>query len=151
MKTINKIMVAVDFSEYSLAAASYAVRLAKDVGAKLLFAHVYNKRHVDMLNMDASRVPEFSVKDYIEEHMDDLRDELQALVNKLKCDKLTVEINVRMGVPHDALLQEIKEEKPDLLVMGAKGRSNVMDIILGSCAQKMFKDCPIPLLSVRGS
>ena len=149
MKTINKIMVAIDFSEYSLAAASYAARLAEDVGAKLLFTHVYNKRDVDMLNMDATRVPEFSVKDYVDEHMNELKDKLQKLAKKLNCSNLTVEINVCIGDPHEALLQEIKEKLPDLLVMGAKGRSNVMDMILGSCAQKMFRDSPIPLLSIR--
>jgi nucleotide-binding universal stress UspA family protein len=46
-------------------------------------------------------------------------------------------------------LQEIEEKNPDLLIMGAKGRSNVADMILGSCAQRMFRHCPIPLLSIR--
>jgi nucleotide-binding universal stress UspA family protein len=149
MKTITKIMVAVDFSEYSLSAASYAARLAKDVGAKLLFTHVYNKRDVDMLNMVAARVPEFSVKGYVDEQVNERKGQLQELTEKLNCGNLAVEIHVRIGVPHEALLQEIKEKLPDLLVMGAKGRSNVMDIILGSCAQKMFRDSPIPLLSIR--
>jgi nucleotide-binding universal stress UspA family protein len=151
MKTINKIMVAVDFSEYSLAAASYAARLAQEVDAGLLFTHVYNKRNVEMLNMVAARVPEFSVKGYVDEQVDEKKNELQHLVDTLNCGRLAVEINVLMGVPHDALLQEIEEKKPDLLVMGAKGRSNVMDIILGSCAQRMFKESPIPLLSIRGN
>jgi nucleotide-binding universal stress UspA family protein len=149
MKTINKIMVAVDFSEYSLAAASYAARLAKDVGAKLLITHVYNKRDVDMLNMVAVRVPEFSVKNFVDEHVKEQEDKLHDLVKNLNHGKLAVETHVRIGVPYEALLQEIKEKKPDLLVMGAKGRSNVVDIIIGSCAQKMFRHSPIPLLSIR--
>ncbi len=44
MKTINKIMVAIDFSKDSLAAAAYAAKLAKDVGAKLMFTHIYNTK-----------------------------------------------------------------------------------------------------------
>ena len=92
---------------------------------------MYNKKNVELLNMVAARVPEFSVKGYVDEQVEERKNELQHLIDKMNLGKLALEINVRMGVPHDALLQEIKEKKPDLLVMGAKGRSNVMDIILG--------------------
>jgi nucleotide-binding universal stress UspA family protein len=139
MKTINKIMVAIDFSKDSLAAAAYAARLAKDVGAKLMFTHIYNKRNTDVLIMDAARVPEFSIKDYVDELLDERKSKLENLAKNLKCGRLAVEFHVSIGVPYEALLHEIKEKAPDLLVMGAKGRSNVMDIILGSCAQKMLK------------
>lgn len=150
MHTINKIMVAIDFSDYSLAAAEYAAKLAKDVDATLLFTNVYNKRDVDMMNMVATRVPEFSVKKYVEEYVEERRERLQALGKKLIQDNLMVETHVRIGVPYDALLQEIEEKKPDLLIMGAKGRTNLVDMIIGSCAQKMFRHSPIPLLSIRG-
>lgn len=150
MHTINKIMVAIDFSDYSLAAAEYAAKLAKDVDATLLFTNVYNKRDVDMMNMVATRVPEFSVKKYVEEYVEERRERLQALGKKLIQDNLMVETHVRIGVPYDALLKEIEEKKPDLLIMGAKGRTNLVDMIIGSCAQKMFRHSPIPLLSIRG-
>jgi nucleotide-binding universal stress UspA family protein len=149
MKTINKIMVAVDFSEYSLAAAEYAARLAKDMKAGLLFTNVYNQRDVDMLNTVATRVPNFSVKKYVDEHINERHAGLKNLAKKLRYGKRMAKTHVRIGVPYEALLLEIKDEQPDLLVMGAKGRSNVVDMILGSCAQKMFRHCPIPLMSIR--
>lgn len=149
MTVINKIMIAVDFSDYSRAAAEYGARLAKDVEATLLLTHVYNKRDVDMLNMVATRVPDFSVKKYVDDHLQERKGKLAKLAKRLSRGELGVETHVRIGVPYEALLQEIEEKKPDLLVMGAKGRSNVVDMILGSCAQKMFRYSPIPLLSIR--
>ena len=76
MKTINKILVAIDFSKYSLPLAKYAVDLAYDVGATLLFANIYNKRDVDMLKKIESRHQEFSSKQYIDENINDRKERL---------------------------------------------------------------------------
>ena len=146
---INMIMVAVDFSDYSLAAAKYAARLAKDVGSNLLLTHVINQRDVYMMDKVALRVPEFTAEQYFNENMQYRRERINDLAKKIMSSDIDVETNVRIGVPFKALLEEIKEKKPDLLVMGTKGRSNVVDMIIGSCAQKMFRHSPIPLLSIR--
>ena len=47
------------------------------------------------------------------------------------------------------LLKAIEKDRPDLLIMGVKGRSNLVERVIGSCAQKMFRRCPIPLLVIR--
>lgn len=149
MKTVNKIMVAVDFSDYSFPAVQYASDLAKDVSASLLLTNVFNQRDIDMINKVVFRVPEFNVQKYVEENLTDRRERLGDLVKKIDMGNLEVELNVCIGVPYKALLKEIENKKPDLLIMGTKGRSNLMDMVIGSCAQKMFRRCPIPLLSIR--
>ena len=62
MTVINKIMVAVDFSEDSLKAAQYGAKLAAGVGATLQLTNVYNQRDVDMMNKVAEAHPAFPVK-----------------------------------------------------------------------------------------
>jgi nucleotide-binding universal stress UspA family protein len=47
------------------------------------------------------------------------------------------------------LLEQIDEKHADLLIMSTKGRSNLADTVIGSCAQKMYRRCPVPLLSLR--
>lgn len=150
MKTITKIMVAVDFSDYSLAAADYAAKLAKDTGAALLFTNVFNQRDVSLMNKAGKRFLEFSAEKNLEAHMNDRKERLNDLAKRITDNDMDVKTNLRIGVPYLSLLDEIKSESPDLLVMGAKGRSSVVDMIIGSCAQKMFRHSPIPLLSIRG-
>jgi nucleotide-binding universal stress UspA family protein len=153
MKTLNKIMVAVDFSDYSLPLVQYAANLAKDVGAELLLVNVLNQRDISMWEKISWEVPEFSVKKQIEEHTRDRKERLVTLAQEAGCTKLDVkaEHSVRQGVPYEELINEIKNKKPDLLLMATKGRSNLIDTIIGSCAQKMFRRSPVPLLSIRGS
>lgn len=153
MKTLNKIMVAVDFSDYSLPLVEYAANLAKDVGAQLLLVNVLNQRDITMWKKISYEVPGFSVEKQIEEHTRDRKDRLVNLSEKAGCTKLDVKAEhcVRQGVPYEELINEIEENKPDLMVMATKGRSNLVDTIIGSCAQKMFRRSPIPLLSIRGT
>lgn len=149
MKTVNTIMVAIDFSPYSINAAKYAIRLANDVDAKILLVNIYDQRHINLMNTIADRLPEFSVEKHVERQIKEREKMLTDLAKKLGYDSLKIDTTVSIGIPFKALLREIEKKKPDLLVMGIKGRSNVTDVIVGSCARKMFRRCPIPLLSIR--
>jgi nucleotide-binding universal stress UspA family protein len=148
MKKVTKIMVAIDFSEHSIAAAQYAAGLASDVGAALLLTNVINRRDVDLMEIAVKRVAVFSAEKYLEEKVESRKKRFEDLIKKLNLDNLNLETNVRMGVPFREILSEIKENKPDLLVMGRKGRSELADIVIGSCAQKLFRRCSIPLLTI---
>jgi len=61
-------------------------------------------------------------------------------------ERVKVKSVLRIGIPHLERLKVIEDKKPDLLIMATKGRSNIVDTIIGSCAQKMFRRSPIPAL-----
>ncbi len=46
----------------------------------------------------------------------------------------------------NALLDEAKAIKADLLVMGAYGRSRALEFVLGGVTRDLLDACPIPLL-----
>ena len=85
MKTVNKIMVAVDFSDYSLPSVQYAAHLAMDVGAELLLVNVYNQRDIDMLQRISIEYPKFSFEKYLEENIVDRKERLAAMVQESGC------------------------------------------------------------------
>lgn len=61
----------------------------------------------------------------------------------------TVTTSVRAGHPAGQLLAAIREFGPDLVVIGAKGRTAAKRFVLGGVAQKIVKYAPWSVLVVR--
>jgi nucleotide-binding universal stress UspA family protein len=149
MSNIKKIMVAVDFSEYSSKIADHAGRLAQDLGAELVFVNVINQRDIDMVKNVTIHTDKISVKDYVDGLKEDRTEWMQNLLNEADCARIPNRFLIKKGVPFMALIETAKEENVDMVVMGTKGRGNISGILFGSQAEKMFRHCPVPLLSIR--
>ncbi len=149
MSEIKKIMVAVDVSDYSLPSLRYACNLAEVTGAKLLLVTVFNIHDISTAQNLLAAYDLSVYQGHIEERLSDRRRWLDDLEKQAGAQTVTADKSVRVGVPYQELLAAIDNDRPDLLVISTKGRSNLADTILGSCAQKMFRRCPIPLLSLR--
>ena len=149
MSKIKKIMVAVDFSEYSPKSVKYAGHLAEDLGAELIFVNVINQRDIDMVKQVTMYTDKISVKDYVDGLKKDRTEQMQRLLTETNCTRIPNRFLIKKGVPFAELVKTAKEEKVDMVVMGTKGRGNIAGILFGSQAEKMFRHCPVPLLSIR--
>jgi nucleotide-binding universal stress UspA family protein len=155
MKTFQKIMVACDLSKYSFQVVKQAGELAEKFKAKLIIVNVINQRDYMAVNEAIVRLGvvkdqiAISTKEYMEGLKAERLEEIEKLTKAANCDHLSVEIVLRTGVPFEELLYAAEKEGVDMVVMGTKGRSNVSRVLFGSTAEKMFRHCPVPLLSVR--
>ncbi|MEJ2038813.1 MAG: universal stress protein [Desulfosarcinaceae bacterium] len=148
-KLIKKIMIALDFSDYTETSVEYGIALAGQLEATLLLVNVVNNR--DLMAVEkylAVSEPELYQK-FVDDTYAARHESMQKLLSKAADQGVDGQKLVKTGVPYQELLSAIESEKPDLLIMGTKGRSNLTDTIIGSCAQKMYRRSPIPLLSIR--
>ncbi|MEE4264758.1 MAG: universal stress protein [Desulfobacteraceae bacterium] len=149
MSKIKKIMVAVDFSEYSPGVVDYAARLAEDLTAELIFVNVINQRDINMVKQVTMYTDKISVKSYVDGLKQDRTEEMQKLVEEKNCTRIPNRFIIKTGTPFEELIRAADQEKAGMVVMGTKGRGNIAGILLGSQAEKMFRHCPVPLLSIR--
>lgn len=147
--TIKKIMAAVDFSEYTEPTVQYGISLARDLKATLLLVNIINIRDLMTVERYLSVQEPALYQKYVDDTYAARNSNLQMLLDQAAQQDVAGEKLVKAGVPYEELLRVIESEKPDLLIMGTKGRGNLADTIIGSCAQKMYRRCPVPLLSIR--
>jgi nucleotide-binding universal stress UspA family protein len=148
MANIYKILVAVDLSRYAYPLIDYACQLTRTFDAELLLATVIDQRMVDALKMLIKKHSGPAVEVFVQDKERNNAEQLQGLVKDSGCDDLSYRLFVRTGVPFKSILSIIDEEDPDLLIMGTKGRTNLSDVVIGSCAEKLFRRCPIPVLTL---
>lgn len=157
MKAIQKILVGCDFSNYSKNTLQYAATLAEKFKAELTIVNVINKKDIDTIlkvaegqfDRNIEKYVEKSAKEYTERVKKDRTRQMEKLIDEIGCADLKIQKMFRIGVPFQELIRAIEDEEADLMVMGQKGRSDLAGVLFGSNAEKVFRRCPVPLLSVR--
>lgn len=143
-----KVMAAVDLSDYSAMTVRYSVWLAKKLDAGLILVSVINQRDLDMIRRAMVGYEAFSLPNYIAEQVKDREARMKELFEAASPGSVECRYIVREGVPYQELLTAIDSEKPNMMVVGTKGRSNFADVVVGSTARKMYRRSPIPLVSI---
>jgi nucleotide-binding universal stress UspA family protein len=151
MTKITKILAAIDFSDYSAQTVKYAGDLAEKLNAELIVANIINQRDVEAIRKIATltNLVSESEEEYWKKQKKERFGLTQKLIEETSCTHLSVKKIISIGVPFLELIKIVKEEGVDLVVMGVKGRSNIVNVLFGSTAEKMFGHCPVPILSIR--
>ncbi len=143
--SLKKILVPIDFSEYSKDALTYANTLAEQFDSKLILVYVVEPivypsdlgfGQVAMPNIE----PEFTARG---------KTGLAQLIKDHVKAGLTARAVVRTGRAFLEILATAKEEHVDLIVIATHGHAGVEHLIFGSTAEKVVKRARCPVLMVR--
>ncbi|QNI31365.1 universal stress protein [Alloacidobacterium dinghuense] len=140
--TVEKILFATDFSESSLKALAYVKKLAHHFGSAVTAAHVVD---LSLATQSPEAAVGFSMPDLREIGEEGIRKVRQELRREHIIEKGIVLTGVN---PASSIIEYAREFRPDLIVMGTKGKRNLERFILGSTAEDVLRHVTCPVLTV---
>lgn len=142
MKTI---LVPFDFSPYAVAALQTAYKVSHKSGAEILCVTVVpTELDWEFLSEEAKTKHPQILEEY-----DEAMEVLPSYLRTIAPAKAPIKAIVKIGVPHESILQVAKDYSTDLIVLGAYGKGNGGGGFIGSTLQKILRNSPYPVLAVK--
>ncbi len=146
MIAIKKILFPTDFSDCAKTAQEYASALADQFQAEL---HVLNVLADVMMMMpepgSALALPQ--------NYLVDLKQEAEKALDRVLGDAAKAGAKIvrtlRMGNPSVEIVKYAEDANIDLIVVGTHGRGGLVQMLLGSVAEKVVRKAGCPVLTVR--
>jgi len=140
-----KILLPVDGSKSSLNAAKYVVKLAKDLRSKCTVTLI--SVHDDI---GLGHVKQFVANSVIDDYLREVSEkELKGAQKVLDAAGLKHSMIIKRGNIASEIIALANKEKFDLIAMGSKGRSGIVDTIMGSVAQRVSNTAKQAVLLIK--
>lgn len=142
---IKKILVPIDFSDYSKESLRYAVNFSKIFNSELILIYVIEPVvYPPDFSMGQIAIPSVNLE------MDKrASEELSNLAKKEIPQEIKTKTLVKTGKPFIEIINSASEEKVDLIIIATHGHSGVEHILFGSTAEKVVRKAPCPVLTLR--
>lgn len=137
----KNILIAVDSSEYSIAAAKKGFALADQLQAKVALLYVIDTSKA-LGNVEVGILPEEALL-ILKKEAEQTLNSLINLYSGISLVELMPE-----GHPKQEIIKTSKIWEADLIVMGTHGRTGLLNLLMGSVAEYVMKHSKIPVLVV---
>jgi nucleotide-binding universal stress UspA family protein len=139
---IHDVLIATDFSRYSDAALQFGLELANGYGAKAYVASVVPANEFLLAGPEAY----VAAKDATRRDLLQLKEELKRTHSYI--DGKDYYLYLLEGDVAPALLDFSRQHGVDLLVVATHGRKGLGKVLMGSVAEHIFRQSPVPVLTI---
>lgn len=145
-----RILVGVDDSPYSDAAIEFVRRMTWPAGTRVLIASSVQPPVAAYSEVYVPSAPQ--AEGLIETQLRHHQELVSRAEARLRESGLNTDARVVQGDPRESLIEVVKKEDIDLLVVGSHGRTGLAKLVMGSVASYVTSHAPCSVLVVkRGS
>lgn len=152
---VRRILVPVDFSEYSKNACRYALNLAHKLKADIKILHVYYAPIVDLVPITDAYSIQVDMDINLREMESNARKGLLKFVSEIRKEAASQEMgevkigySLREGITEDEIARMAEDYKPGIIVLGTKGKGEKQSDIIGSVVYRVLDRTRVPVLAI---
>jgi nucleotide-binding universal stress UspA family protein len=135
----------VDGSKSSINACKYVAKLSAELKSKCVVTLINVHDDVGL-----NHVKQFVAKSVVDDYLREVSEkELKPAQKALDVAGIKYTIVIKRGNISQEIIDLANKEKMDLIVMGSKGRSSFVDMIMGSIAQKIVAGAKQPVVLIK--
>jgi nucleotide-binding universal stress UspA family protein len=143
---MKRILVPCDFSSPAINAYRFALDIATQSKGVV---YLLNVIELPVLH-DSVLMPVLSFEEQlIKELKEKAEKQFGKLTNKYQAENVTVHHAVEFGSPARMIIDYIKENNIDLVVMGSHGSNGFKEFLIGSNAEKIVRSAPAPVMVIK--
>lgn len=140
------VLLALDTSEASAAAARAACSLGLLTAARASVVHAFEPHYKGMIGW--AGVDKETIERYSATWAQEAAREITGFLRQLGCDGKPPEIVLEDGRPFLSIKRAVERLNPHLLVMGTHGRTGAARVLLGSVAERIISEIECDILTV---
>jgi len=145
VKTFDKILTAIDFSENSELAFDYAITMATQFNSELTIMHVIN----EPIDLRGFYVPHISFEQ-LEKEIEEGAAKMMETFCSTKLGSFTNYKSVLVsGIPYEEITRKAEEIGASLIILGTHGRTGLDHILFGSTAERVVRSAACPVMTIR--
>jgi universal stress protein A len=145
MEDIKRILVVSRSTKDCVKAVHYGASLSQKFGAGLYIIHVIH----DPLIFGGWNLPIPSLEEEYRKMLKESKAELDAIIKKEKNKGVTIKELIKEGKPVEVVLNVVKEENIDLIVMSAHEEGRLEHFLFGRSNEEIVRAMPCSVLLVK--
>jgi len=145
MEDIKRILVVSRMTKHCQKAVHYGVTLAQKFGAELYVIHAVH----DPLTFGIWNLPKPSLEVEYKKELDTVKRDLDAIINTEKEKGMSIKEIIKEGEATQEILQTVKQEKIDLIIMLAHEEWRLEHFLFGRSTEEIVRKMPCSVFLVK--
>jgi len=154
-KNVQKILVPIDFSDYSVNACRYAIGLAERLNADIKLLHVYYNPIINSMPLTDTYYYQVNMDEIIreievraKENMESFYNDLMEKIERDNIEGVKLDYELISGIASDEIISKSEEYQPEVIIIGTRGRGERENDLIGSVTAKIIENAQTPVLVI---
>ena len=151
---VERILIPIDFSDYSLKACEIGFRIAEKfphIELVLLHAYLIPSTLYSFNRGVAAISDKEAFRHYISRihaDMDNLSHKINKQITDNQLPNIKFKTEILEGVPEEVIINYCDDQKPVLVVMGTRGKNQKEEDLIGSVTAEVIEHASVPVLAI---